>query len=132
MKPAFQREPAGVILQNPFFNKYRPVVITDKILASHNRARMYCLRKYVALDNDKQRACLQLGTAPDFTLTSLETRGNIEGPTVYPITQLAHSASGEKINIIGAVPCTVSKGHVTTNATIYDTKNPALGFLGLD
>ncbi|KAH9585992.1 hypothetical protein MS3_00007063 [Schistosoma haematobium] len=63
---------------------------------------------------------------------SPETWKNIGRPAVFPTTQLAHSASGGKLNIVGEVPCTVSKGTVTKNATLYLTKKPSLDLMGLD
>ncbi|CAH8557945.1 unnamed protein product [Schistosoma intercalatum] len=115
-----------------YSKKYRYSAPTNKILVSHNRARSCHQRKYVTLNINKHRARLQLDTASDITLISPETWKNIGRPTVFPTTQLAHSASGGKLHIVGEVPCTVSKGTVTTNATLYLTKKPALDLMGLD
>ncbi|VDP34555.1 unnamed protein product [Schistosoma mattheei] len=84
------------------------------------------------LETNKRRTRLQLDTASDITLISPETRKNIGRPTVFPTTQLAHSASARKLNIVGEVPCTVSKGTVPTHATVYLTKKPALDLMGSD
>ena len=80
----------------------------------------------------KHRTRLQLDTASDITLISPETWRKIDRPTVHRTTQIAHSASGGKLNIVGEIPCIVSKDAVTTNATVYLTKKPALDLMGLD
>ncbi|CAH8545975.1 unnamed protein product [Schistosoma haematobium] len=116
----------------PYSKKYRYSALTNKILVSHNRARSCHQRKYVTLNINKHRTRLQLDTASDITLISPETWKNIGRPMVFPTTQLAHSASGGKLNIVEEVPCTVSKGTVTTNTTLYLTKKPALDLMGLD
>lgn len=84
------------------------------------------------MDIDKQRTRLQLDTAYEITLISPETWRDIGRPTVHPTTQLPHSASCGKLNIFVEVPRTVSKSTVTTKATLYLTKNPALDLLLLD
>ncbi|CAH8515513.1 unnamed protein product [Schistosoma bovis] len=116
----------------PYSKKYRFSARTNKILVSHNRARICRQRKYVNLDINKKRARLQLDTASDITLISRRTWSLIGKPQVLPTTQLAHSASGGKLNIVGEVCCTVSKGDAKTNATLYLTQNPGLDLLGLD
>ncbi|CAH8585986.1 unnamed protein product [Schistosoma intercalatum] len=115
-----------------YSKKYRYSAPTNKILVSHNTARSCRRRKYVTLDINKHRTRLQLDTASDITLISPETWKNIRIPTTFPTTQLAHSASGGKLNIVGEVPCTVSKVTLTINATLYLTKKAALGLMGLD
>ncbi|CAH8538525.1 unnamed protein product [Schistosoma rodhaini] len=115
-----------------YCKKYRSGALTKRILVSHNKARRCHQRKYVTLNINKHRSRLQLDTASDITLISPETWRKIGRPTVHRTTQLAHSASGGKLNIVGEIPCIVSKGEVTTNATIYLTKNPGLDLLGLN
>ncbi|CAH8528395.1 unnamed protein product [Schistosoma rodhaini] len=116
----------------PYFKKYRSATLTKRILVSHNKARRCRQRKYVTLNINKHCIRLQLDTASDITLISPETWKKIGRPTVHRTTQIAHSASGGKLNIVGEIPCIVSKDAVTTNATVYLTKKPALDLMGLD
>lgn len=92
-----------------YFKKYRSGTLTNKILLSYNRPRIYRQGKCLALDNNKHRTRFQLDTASDITLISQKTRKNIGRPTVHLTTQLEHSASDGKLNIVREVPYIVLK-----------------------
>lgn len=51
---------------------------------------------------------------------------------MLPTTELAHSTSGGKLNIVGEVCCVDSKENEKTRATSNLTERPGLDLLGLD
>ncbi|CAH8637872.1 unnamed protein product [Schistosoma rodhaini] len=104
---------------------------TNRIMVAHTRTE-HNRRKYVTLEINGRRARLQLDTASDISLISRKTWSHIGKPLVLPTTQLAHSASGGKLNIVGEIYCPVKKGNVQKNVKVYLTESPGLDLLGLD
>lgn len=104
---------------------------TNRIMVAHTSTE-HNRRKYVTLEINGRRARLQLDTASDISLISRKTWSHIGKPSVLPTTQLAHSASGGKLNIAGEICCPVKKGNVQKNVKVYLTESPGLDLLGLD
>ncbi|CAH8481356.1 unnamed protein product [Schistosoma rodhaini] len=104
---------------------------TNRIMVAHTSTE-HNRRKYVTLEINGRRARLQLDTASDISLISRKTWSHIGKPSVLPTTQLAHSASGGKLNIVGEIYCPVKKGNVQKNVKVYLTESPGLDLLGLD
>lgn len=104
---------------------------TNRIMVAHTSTE-HNRRKYVTLEINGRRARLQLDTASDISLISRKTWSHIGKPLVLPTTQLALSASGEKVNIAGEICCPVKKGNVQKNVKVYLTESPGLDLLGLD
>ncbi|CAH8546802.1 unnamed protein product [Schistosoma rodhaini] len=103
----------------------------NRIMVAHTRTE-HNRRKYVTLEINGRRARLQLDTASDISLISRKTWSHIGKPSVLPTTQLAHSASGGKLNIVGEIYCPVKKGNVQKKVKVYLTESPGLDLLGLD
>ncbi|CAH8672200.1 unnamed protein product [Schistosoma rodhaini] len=113
------------------FRRRKNCSSTNRIMVAHTRTEHH-RRKYVTLEINGRRARLQLDTASDISLISRKTWSHIGKPSVLPTTQLAHSASGGKLNIVGEIYCPVKKGDVQKNAKVYLTGSPGLDLLGLD
>nr|CAX83692.1 Gap-Pol polyprotein [Schistosoma japonicum] len=96
-----------------------------------NHAHQRPARKYVSVRINGHTVSLQLDTASDITIISRKTWNKIGKPVLHPTEQLAISASGDRLVIIGKIVCSVSFNEITTDGVCYVVNNN-LNLLGLD
>ncbi|KAK4470004.1 hypothetical protein MN116_000030 [Schistosoma mekongi] len=88
-------------------------------------------RKYVSVQINGQEVSLQLDTASDITIISRETWIKIGKPVLCSTEQLAVSATGNRLQIVGKIVCSVTFNDITMNGVCY-VVNSNLNLLGLD
>ncbi|KAF7255771.1 hypothetical protein EG68_08790 [Paragonimus skrjabini miyazakii] len=88
-------------------------------------------RKYVTVQTDEKIVKLQLDTASDITIISVDTwRGN-EAPKLTPTNNISRTASGSKLRLIGQFNCKLQVANRTGTGIVYVT-DCNLNLLGMD
>ncbi|KAK4472183.1 hypothetical protein MN116_000483 [Schistosoma mekongi] len=88
-------------------------------------------RKYISVQINGQEVSLQLDTASDITIISRKTWIKIGKPVLCSTEQLAVSATGNRLQIVGKIVCSVTFNDITMNGVCY-VVNSNLNLLGLD
>ncbi|KAK4474317.1 hypothetical protein MN116_000402 [Schistosoma mekongi] len=96
-----------------------------------NHIHQRLARKYVSVQINGQEVSLQLDTASDITIISRKTWNKIGKPVLCSTEQLAVSATGNRLQIVGKIVCSVTFNDITMNGVCY-VVNSNLNLLGLD
>lgn len=103
-----------------------------KGLFSTSKADIASRRKYVNVKINNCQVKLQVDTASDITVISLELYDILGRPSSIPCTELANSASGHQLSLKFEFDTTMVVNSMEAPFTCYVTDIPNLNLIGLD
>lgn len=97
-----------------------------------NRVNSTSKRKFLTVSIDGSQANLQFDTGSDITIISRKQWcDSLDSPPLTPTKQIARTASGKSLPLLGELRCQVTLGGVTKTGTFYVT-NQRINLFGLD
>ncbi|XP_038119618.1 uncharacterized protein LOC119769897 [Culex quinquefasciatus] len=101
-------------------------------LYAANRVNSTSKRKFLTVSINGSQASLQFDTGSDITVISRKQWcDNLDSPPLSPTKQIARTASGKSLSLLGELRCKVTLGGVTRTGTFYVT-DKQINLFGLD
>ncbi|XP_039452110.1 uncharacterized protein LOC120431021 [Culex pipiens pallens] len=101
-------------------------------LYAANRVNSTSKRKFLTVSINGSQASLQFDTGSDITVISRKQWcDNMDSPPLSPTKQIARTASGKSLSLLGELRCQVTLGGVTRTGTFYVT-DKQINLFGLD
>ncbi|XP_055590370.1 uncharacterized protein K02A2.6-like [Uranotaenia lowii] len=97
-----------------------------------NRESSSAPRKFLSVIIDGVMLRLQFDTASDITVLSKRSWEKLGSPPLLPTGTQAKTASGNSLNIIGQLQCSITLGNTTKSGLCYVTNHQHLNLFGLD
>ncbi|EDS44034.1 conserved hypothetical protein [Culex quinquefasciatus] len=101
-------------------------------LYAANRVNSTSKRKFLTVSINNSQASLQFDTGSDITVISRKQwYDNLDSPPLSPTKQIARTASGKSLSLLGELRWQVTLGGVTRTGTFYVT-DKQINLFGLD